>query len=184
MSSKDRNNPIPAYQQYGYTGGATSPAEQALINQQESDAAQNHLNNQYGGGEIVVPQPTQLGSSPGPNNGNTASLHAAKILSQGHANAEFDHLAGGATATPDDQDATSQSGGRKRRTYRKRRGGKSTKRRTRKLRTKGGKRKQRRKRRTRRLRTRGKRWGCFSGGVKNKFRRRRSRRRITRKYRK
>ena len=176
MSSKDSNNPIPPHQQYGYTDGATSPAEQARINQQNSDAEQNRLNNQYGGTAIVVPQPTQLGSSPGPNNGNAASLSAAQTLSQGNAYAQYDKKATVTEATP-------QSGGRKRRTYRK---GKSTKRRTRRLRTRGGKkgRKQRRKRRTRRLRTRGKPWGCFSGGVKNKFRRRRSRRRITRKYRK
>ena len=181
MSSKDSNNPIPPHQQYGYTDGATSPAEQARIDQQKNDAAQNHLNNQYGGA-IVVPQPTQLGNSPGPNSGNDASLNAAETLSQGHASAKYDALAASdAPAASDDKEVTPQSGGRKRRTYRKRRGGK---RRTYRKRRGGKKtRKQRRRRRTRRLRTRGKPWGCFSGGVKNKFRSR-SRRRITRKYRK
>ena len=97
---------IPPLQKYGYSNGASTPQENAMLNQKQAAQEQNSLNNTHGGGKrkrtrrrrggyqykggdstrIVVPQSDSAAPAVGPVDGNSLAVDGAGNLTQNKEN--------------------------------------------------------------------------------------------------
>tara|TARA_B100000925_G_scaffold280946_1_gene252176 strand:- start:388 stop:1191 length:804 start_codon:yes stop_codon:yes gene_type:complete len=106
---------IPPLQKYGFDNGASSPQQNAMLNQKQAAQSQNELNNMHkggkrrrtrkrrggyqykggdSGGKIVVPQSENAAPAVGPVDGNSLAVDGAGNLTQNKENATTDDYNG------------------------------------------------------------------------------------------
>ena len=121
---------VPPLQKYGFENGASSPQQNAMLQQKQAAQEQNALNNQHAGSRrrsrkrrsrkggyqykggskrIVVPQSENAPPAAGPVDGNSLALGGAQNLTQNKENASYDDVNAPAKVT------TVAGGGRRKR---------------------------------------------------------------------